>query len=732
MFETISLTLSEDPSKYWAFKLRCVPPQISKIRHLTILNQSEPKTGHLYKETISRKDSYRIQRWNLLEEAAKKSGREFVKSAFLFGSQFNWDVKLSTDQLVSFRWRHAVPLSVAPLTKILTTNAGSLRHLEISMIQPMSHQEVRRLDTDLASGRAPSQIRSLTYRGLSHTEPLLVNNPERGGRFRMLRPIFKHIRHQIEELRLSQDHCISQVGKTPMFLNGRGHQDYLCELTELVYDPTVSETDLPAFVILNLLTLELGGFQVDRVLTPTNPIQLNLSKLRHLTLNDCNGLEDLFSGLITQSGELNLKSLALRYYESTDYADTADEVVSRLQTFLESFEGLEILSILWQGDLFPPQSFDGVLKKHSGTLQVLVTDLRYFDEARIVSHTGGFITMPRMETNILGLHTMPNVKEFAFNLMHNVKNASEVHRLRMLSAYDSLRTVHIRNFPPTQKLLGNPGEHSFWRSPTARLGIGMVEVAETFAELIARPFYEVPSTWDVSDGLREDLKSLSESHMEKRGKQLFGCDKPPKLKYNSATPVKDLTKNVVEERVKVNRDFAALDAKIDSSTASEDEAKEYLAIVGKIRTILGVNQPDITEKPKLRLLIIGDWTYRDQMNITGPRNYDPRAWCDRKVSINSDEDDSDTVSNGEESEEDEDYEDPDRDLLEREFEFPYHFKHQWDACVRPIFFEIDWTASKDVNGRYRWKACAKALPHKTLEGRRALSDVRSLEYAWAA
>jgi len=195
----------------------------------------------------------------------------------------------------------------------------------------------------------------------------------------------------------------------------------------------------------------------------------------------------------------------------------------------------------------------------------------------------------------------------------------------------------------------------FWRTGNYNVTPTIIEIVNQFAEKIALPFYEVPTDW----------KSACSTW-------------PGALDYLKT--------------------LAAVHA------AERD------------RKLLGGR---LTEKPNLRLLIVGDWRYRDQMNITGPRAWDPNAWCTSQEDDDYDEYD---VSESEHS---------DYGLYnDQKYNFNHSFKREWDINLRPIFFEIDWKARKGVDGKYRWKAKAKALPQVTLEGERALNNVRCLEHAW--
>lgn len=731
MFRDVKITLEEEAPKNWQFKIRCVPPQITKIRTLTFLNQCQIPNQFFYPKTIPREHSYRIQRWTFLEDAANAAADELKKSAFLIGSQFNWNVKLAEAQIASFTWRHAIPLPLHVLMPVLTLHAQSLVHLEVSMIQPPSHSDVQMLESALSASHPLSKLRSLVYRGLSHTEPLQVNNPVQGGRFRMLRPIFRNAHSQIQDLVLSQDHCVSQIGRTPL-INGRVHRDTLCTLDELYFNPAD-----PAFgsllqtIDLNLTKLELGGFYVSLLADPSARMRLNLSQLRALTLTDCDGLDNLFTSLTSRSDELCLTSFALRYNENNAADDDAETVATRLDNFLMSFKGLELLSILWSGSHTPAALGQRVLTQHSEHLEVYNIDLRDPQDPDLDSPSLRFLAIPQMNTSSWspsstssGTQTVsPCLREIAFNLTMTEEQFTEYTCLRLLSRYQGLRTVHIRNFPPI-RTAQSPSNKLFWRINNSVVTPTIVEAVNKFAEKIALPFHGVLHQWEqecsLFPNLLDDLRALAVLHTATRDKQLLGDRFAFKWQHSSSTPIKDLTARVLKQRAEVDAGFATLKTKVDLKVATDEEETRYHEIVHDIRVVLGHEKPTLTEKPKLRLLIIGDWRYRDQMNITGPRTWDPNAWCTSKKDEDLDDIDMDPIETDSEA----DYH------RNQRFNFTYSFKKEWDINLRPLFFEIDWKVRKTEDGRYRWKADAKVLPQVTLEGERTLSDVRSLEHAW--
>lgn len=184
-YRDVVMTLKEDPSFDEKDARRLfLTPSMRQLKHLTILNEARMPGGYHYRNTICHPLSYRIGRWQLLEEAANAMNRTFGESAFLLDSYFyNSDTatKLPTDQLISFRWRHAVPISLKNVQILLMKQSASLSKLEISMIQPPSAREVQAFTSTIKRKKFP-KLESLIYNGLSHTEPIPQNRPEKGGR----------------------------------------------------------------------------------------------------------------------------------------------------------------------------------------------------------------------------------------------------------------------------------------------------------------------------------------------------------------------------------------------------------------------------------------------------------------------------------------------------------------------------------------------------------------------
>lgn len=716
------ITLPEEVPQDLPMKLILVPTHIEHTKHLTILNQCRQPGGFFYRTTVPRQHSHRIMRWQLMESAADVMNAKFAQSAFLIGSRFNWGVRLGENQLTSFRWRHALPLALKHLGAILQRQAGSLATLELSMIQPPSARSVSELDSVLKDKKFP-KLRKLKYDGLSHTEPIPQNNPEKGGRFRMLRTIFRKSYTTLEELSLSQDHCISQIGKTPL-INGRTYDAFLCDLDEIYINPRRSDTNSWASADLNLAKLELGGFRVSKLFNspslPTTPprVRVELSSLRRLVLNECDGLGQLLRDMQARKDEIQLTELGLRVVEDEEAFEDFEQLADTLKTFLLSFKsGLEVLSVLWRGDnaLTASETFHA-LAHHAETLQVYVLAERKADQSPDFDSLR-FVSKPSVDcvwTTVPRVGRISPLREMAVQLPGELNYENYI-CLRLLSQFE-LRTTHIRNFPPLAS--------GFWRDPGGVVSQVALNMAAKFAESIALPYYDVECKEDLGcivESFR--LQELAAVHRAKRDGSL-GCAKLQTL-YSSSAPIRDLSKQVLVQRAAVDPHFGSIMQKVKKQKAGAEELQYYEEYVRKVQTALGVIQP--TNKPKLRLLIVGDWRYRDQMNLTGPRSWDPDAWCSEKGHDLDNEDDSDDpdelVSLGVAQQSVESHND-------QQYRLRYGFKNEFDLGLLPIFFRIEWKAQRGEDKKWRWKAQAIPLDQTTLEGYGALSDVRSLDFAF--
>lgn len=738
MFRNVMLTLEEEVSKNWSFRLQCVPEGISKTKQLSILNQSRIPGRFFHPNCVPQRHSYRILRWRLLEEAAEASEAQFSQAAFFKGSLFNWKVRLAQDQLSTFHWRHATTLSLSILRDILLRHSGTLEDIEISMISPPIAEEIK----DFVEAIAPrtfEKLHTLTYNGLSHTEPIPANFPEKGGRFRMLRPIVRKTYTTLKTLKLSQDHCISQVGKTPL-INGRVYDSFSCDLDELYTHPQdPCDSSQPA-IVLNVTCLELGGFKVSSLFdTPLSPtasprVRIQLSALCRLVLNDCDYLSPLLQELSIRNEAVRLTEFAVRVQE--DFANQDYLVVSKsLTDFLVSFKGLEILSVLWDGSKAPRSSdILAALSHHSQTLQV------YSFVPRSKPNFGNMDSHLRFAHKALecGVHAKallpderPKLKEFSFNL-HSSLISKDCPSLKLLSQFDTLRTVHIRNFPPFSNLSVDKSKNfGFWRDQEGIVTKDATKIASEFAEAIALPFYALPTDMEndneVTELISPCLQTLADQNAAKRDQKLYGRSKVG-FTPQTSVPIRDITRQILEQRAKLDPHFANVKQKVENDTASVEDETFYDGYVDIVRKTFGYTKPDDIDKPKLRLLIIGEWRYRDQLNLTGPRSWDPSAWYSGSASTAPDLSDIDEYSD--------DDDDVQRGTQVHHASGSAHhklrggFRMEYDVSLLPIFFAVNWKPErKKRDNKWRWKAHVQVLDHTTLEGNTTLENVRSLDFA---
>lgn len=627
----------------------------------------------------------------------------------------------------------------------MTAQARSLQELELTMISPPSETSVDEFSKAIEPKIFP-KLRKLIYHGLSHTEPIPQNQPARGGRFRMLRPLFRKTHEALEELVLSQDHCISQVGKTPL-INGRTFDSFLCDLDDIYnhsHDPCPAE--VPA-VTLKLKKLELGGFKVATLFsvpsipTATPRVRLNLSTLRRLVLNECDRLTSLLRELVLRKQDIRLTEVGFRIKEQREDNHTSDwsDVADSLKEFLLSFEGLQILSILWHGHRAPQAaSFAKVLIKHCKTLQV------YSFSSRTSASDHFRFTVESNEsspwTEVVPAEKCPSLREVGFDLPDELCTEGYP-ALRLCSQFRSLRTAHIRHFPAFAADESDQ-EVRWWRDYDGSVSRAAKSQAAQFAELIALPYFGLPSNTeqeqeddggdeqnqeDSSDILEPfELNKLAQMHAEVRDNKLQPGFSMVDDAIEAPTPVTDPTQRVLRYRADTDFRFAHILQKVRAGTATSAETKTYDRFYSRIQRQLGFSKPSKDDKPKLRLLVIGDWRYRDQLNLAGPRTWNLDRWsvplsarrAARRHVLEDEDEDSDSDLGH-------DYY-GDSDLQVRD-----DFFNEFDVSLRPIFFKITWKAEKDeVDSKWRWKARATPLGQSTLEGYGWLGDVKSLDFAW--
>jgi len=418
--------------------------------------------------------------------------------------------------------------------------------------------------------------------------------------------------------------------------------------------------------------------------------------------------------------EIHLSEFGLRVFEDEAAFEDFSQLADIVKDFVACFKGLHLLSILWDGPNAPEaEAISTVLSHHAATLEVYVVAAREDDDDEYMDTTLRFISKPRASTPwtpLLG-HKRSKLREFGLDLSDNLATGGYSY-LRLLSQFD-LRTVHIRNFPA----LAGVG---CWRDGEGIVSQEGQEMAGKMAEYIALPFYALPK--EVEEGGEEaraladvfKLQALADIHAAKRDESL-GCIKLKSV-YSLSAPIRDLSKHILEQRADIDFQFASIMQKVKKKKATAIEQTYYNDYVQRVQSTLGVIPP--TDKPKLRLLIVGDWRYRDQMNLSGPRNWDPNAWCTEKgtdIDVSSDLDDDSEMRLA-----------SDTDLYGgQQYRLRYGFKKEWDVSLLPIFFKVEWNAVRDeADKKWRWKAEIKALEQTTLEGYGALSDVRSLDFAF--
>lgn len=658
--------------------------------------------------------------------------------------------------LTLFRWRHAIPLSLENLTPIIRRQADTLQELEISMLQPPSAHAVNRFQRQISEKKLPN-LRSFKYYGLSHTEPLPVNRPERGGRFRMLRPLFQKIHTTLQELVLTQDHCISQVGKTPMTL-GRTIFDAHCRLDDLYVDPSRTTIDEPP-VSLTLTNLELGGFNVDNLFDGSGSdiavprVRIHLSALRRLVLNSCFGLDTLLSKLLARKDEIKLTEFAVRIGDEDGLSSDLSPTFQSLRDFLLCFKGLEVLSVLVEASAGGLRIGKDVLTHHASTLRAYSVASRDNEDGDDDETTLRFVSIPddgltskdEISPGCLGVPV--GLREYGTFLNKIV--GGEYARLRHLSQFPDLKSVVVRNFPalpPTLRGMGKDNTiQQFWRSPRDSYDYSAIlKVVETFAEQIALPFYALPESYYAPtstvvnpclteedfarlDAATEDQRIVAEleeivaAHTTARNKILgFNLKSPP----SSPTPKMDLTRDVLKQKAEADPGFKEVKQKVEDGTASLYESHAFENYQALVQVALGVKSPPPESKPKLSLLVIGDWTYRDQMNLCGPRRWDPTAW-----SHGSPEEATDNILSDNDSD-DEENSGTDR-WNHKTYQLRAGFRKEFDISLLPVFFSVDWVVLFDKKkGRFRWSPKATRLERDTLEGLEALGNTKLLEYAW--
>ncbi len=132
-------------------------------------------------------------------------------------------------------------------------------------------------------------------------------------------------------------------------------------------DKTLANTVNPT-IPLSLTSLDLCGLDVRVTMDEELPRRFKFSHLRTLTLESCNGSDELLRVLASTSTftrDTHLTEFNFRHENPAQHVKTA------LELFLSSFTGLRRLSVLLDNVAIMP-SLTGVIDKHGKTLQTLL------------------------------------------------------------------------------------------------------------------------------------------------------------------------------------------------------------------------------------------------------------------------------------------------------------------------------------------------------------------------
>lgn len=295
-------------------------------------------------------------------------------------------------------------------------------------------------------------------------------------------------------------------------------------------------------------------------------------------------------------------------------------------------------------------------------------------------------------------------------------------QLRLLSQIPSLKTVHVRNFPSIPRLDGE-----FWRRPDGLVNVSAYRCVAELAEQIALPFHSmehitgivekkgegmddgVVTRPPVAQNLYDNLTRVMEKHNTNRDQKLRLNGAKLRSFYQSSTPRRDITPQIIQQRADSDYHFSNIVRKIRDGTADGYDKRQYQHYESTVKETLGYRRS--SEKPELSLIVIGDWRYRDQLNLTGPRTWDPNSWCEQKKKI-FDKDDEDEDMD---MDDDEDF-DEDGDLIynynygDTKYRLREDFEKQYDVSLMPIFYRIDWKCDAGEDTKYRWRATATPIP----------------------
>lgn len=209
----------------------------------------------------------------------------------------------------------------------------------------------------------------------------------------------------------------------------------------------------------NLRSLSLTGLDI----TPLVPSEIGdavyLTQLEELVLESCSGCDaflaavtSIFSLEQSESSPSNSKPKLRKFLLRHEAANA--QLRPTLVTFLTSFRGLEVLSLLFENWLMP-ERLSGLLMNHGNSLRELVIESRIQPRELLRIDTsrpfgmGGY-SQQLWEESISDIcHQCPNLQELSTGFPWN----DEMIRIRQppLSALP-LKTMHIRNFPEFHNL----------------------------------------------------------------------------------------------------------------------------------------------------------------------------------------------------------------------------------------------------------------------------------------
>lgn len=614
------------------------------------------------------------------------------------------------------------------------------------MIEPVRIAIVMKMFSEMFA-QHKFQLRTFIHRGLSYTEPLPRSGQSAGDRFRMIRPLVKDSFSTLRTLVLTQEHCISQIGRTPL-VNGYTFESTLCDLDEIYICPTRSLTQ--ETIVLRPSNLELGGFDVGR-LASTVPIALGpkvrieIPTLRRLVLSDCHGVDKLLAHLISRGPlkQIHLKEFGIRFENDALRASRRRQAAAMVVPFLMSFTGLETLSIMCKKPVGVDLSRQ-VLRHHEGTLRVLVNDAREATASEFqtgLQSTHPFVQQPCDSSDIWALlsdetNTLPvafEVQEIGLPLKQELEHAA----LQSLSCYPSLRTVHIRNFVTKDSSLwsDNKNRFLFWRNPDGSVPAEARQAARAMVESITSQVDHTQHSGSMTPcAASVAAQDTARMNMLRKYNKLFGTkhgSQPPDSDSFSTTWLdlrtelpKDVVHQIAKHKSECDAEFAMLMSGIQNGVATNAMWQSYQLFAAHVHRCLGII-PSV-DRPQLQLLIIGDWRYRDRFNLAGPRTWDPDAWYILKKPRDSDDDEF-LFLDGEDSVESDDG--SGIKWNEHMYKLPTTFDRHFSTLTVPIFFKVNWRQKENEAARWEWEADPEPIEYSAVKDDGDFA-IRSLDFAW--